>query len=194
MSDCRVQRIVNSSADSGWRPAASSAPQRLILGPILLKIFISDREEGIKYSSSRVADDVKLGSTFEVASSSFTIYFKLEYKVNFCWYNNHQEIMLWCCWEKRKIKKKNNEANTLLKQNSFIGNLANVVRTDTPSQFPTAKQHFYSTSGLARAVKATLCQTVCCSFLFSCINMSVLREFSFFLTLNYISCPILPFL
>ena len=57
----RAQGVVISSAESGWRPVASSVPQGFVLGQVLLNIFINHLDEGVESILLKFVDDTKLG-------------------------------------------------------------------------------------------------------------------------------------
>ncbi|PKU46738.1 rna-directed dna polymerase from mobile element jockey-like [Limosa lapponica baueri] len=57
---CQAQQFVIRSTKSIWKLVTSDAPQGLILGKILLKVFINDLDSGTKCSLSMFADDTKL--------------------------------------------------------------------------------------------------------------------------------------
>ena len=46
----RAQRVVISSAESGWRSVTISVPQGLVLGLVLSNIFINNLGKGIEYT------------------------------------------------------------------------------------------------------------------------------------------------
>lgn len=57
----QAQRVVLSGAESGRRPATSGAPHGTVLGPVLLSRFINEPDEGAECTSSKFADDTKMG-------------------------------------------------------------------------------------------------------------------------------------
>ena len=69
----RVQRVVNSGTQSGWRSVASEVPQGFMLGLVLSNIFTDDMDIGVESSFSKFADDTKLGGVAGTPEGCTTI-------------------------------------------------------------------------------------------------------------------------
>ena len=66
-------RAVISDTKSGWKPLTTSVPTGSILGPILLRIFMSDLDDGAECTLSRFADDTKLGGVADTPGGCVAI-------------------------------------------------------------------------------------------------------------------------
>ncbi|PKU38773.1 rna-directed dna polymerase from mobile element jockey- hypothetical protein [Limosa lapponica baueri] len=56
-------RIVVNRLMCKWRPVTSGAPQRLVLGLVLFKVFVGDMDSGIERTLSKFVDNTKLCGT-----------------------------------------------------------------------------------------------------------------------------------
>ncbi|KAK4806616.1 hypothetical protein QYF61_013871 [Mycteria americana] len=64
-----AQRAVISDPKSPWKPLTSSS----VVGPILLKIFMNDPDDGAECTLSKLADDTKLGGVADTPEGCVAI-------------------------------------------------------------------------------------------------------------------------
>ena len=64
--DGRCHRVVVNSSMPRWWPVTNCISQGSVLGPVLLNIFISDIESGMKYILSKFTGDTKLSDSVEI--------------------------------------------------------------------------------------------------------------------------------
>ncbi|KAK4807114.1 hypothetical protein QYF61_018455 [Mycteria americana] len=68
-----AQRVVISGTKSSWWPETSSVPQGSILGPILLKVFINELDDGAQCTLSKFSDNTKVGGVADTPEGGAAI-------------------------------------------------------------------------------------------------------------------------
>jgi len=67
MQDCQdpMNQVAVNSSTSKWTLVTSGIPQRQVLGPVLLNIFVGDMDSRMKCTISKFAKDTKLSGAFD---------------------------------------------------------------------------------------------------------------------------------
>jgi len=69
----RVQRVVINDTEPSWVPVANSVPLGLVLDLVLFSIILSDLNEGIEFTLSKLAGDTKLRGVADTPESCAAI-------------------------------------------------------------------------------------------------------------------------
>ena len=67
MQDCQdaINQVAVNSSTSKWTLVTSGIPQRRVLGPVLLNIFVGDMDSGMKCTISKFAEDTKMSGAVD---------------------------------------------------------------------------------------------------------------------------------